>query len=99
MTRDTNVLGSGDGSRPTTDGTVDNIGAGEAFAPKEKGKGEGAGEVTKPAPAERMADRRKNVEASKADGSDAFGLHENLETETNKEKGPPPPPPPPKQQP
>ena len=89
MTRDNNVLGSGDGSRPTTDGTVDNIGAGEAFVPKDKGKG-APGEVSKPAPTERMADKRKNVEATKADGSDAFGLHEDLETETNKEPSSPP---------
>lgn len=88
MTRDNNVLGSGDGSRPTTDGTVDNIGAGEAFAPKENGKGQG--DVSKPAPTERMADKRKNVEATKADGSDAFGLHEDLETETNEEPSSPP---------
>ena len=92
MTRDNNVLGSGDGSRPTTDGTVDNIGAGEAFAPKENGKGKDTpGEVTKPGPPERMAANRRNVEATKADGSDAFGLHEDLETETNEETPPPPP--------
>ncbi|WPG40192.1 hypothetical protein [Variovorax sp. EBFNA2] len=90
MTRGNHVLGSGDGSRPTTDGTVDNIGAGEAFVPKDKGK-HTSGEVSKPAPAERMAGKRKNVEATKADGSDAFGLHEDLETETNEETPPPPP--------
>ena len=90
MTRDGSSLGSGDGSRPTTDGTVDNIGAGKAFSTGEQKGKDKRGEVSKPAPTERMSEKRKNVEASKADGSDAFGLHEDLSTETNKEEEPRP---------
>lgn len=76
--------GSGDGSRPTTDGTVDNIGAGKAFS-TDNGK---EGEMSKPAPVERLSEKRKNAEATRADGSDAFGLHEDLDTASNKEKPP-----------
>ncbi|MBT2322007.1 hypothetical protein J7E62_06520 [Variovorax paradoxus] len=79
--------GTGDGSRPTTDGGVDNIGAGEKFSGTRTQAGE---EATGPAPAERMADKRKNVEATRHDDSAPFGLNEDLTPETNKESGPAP---------
>lgn len=80
-------LGSGDGSRPTTDGTVDNIGAGERFVtPRDQ-----QGEVSAPAPHERLSDKRKNARSTKGDDSDAFGLHEDLTPESNKEDPPAPP--------
>ena len=82
----TSVTGSGDGTRPTTSGGTDNIGAGEKFTGK---RSEGGSEDTGPAPAERMAAKRKNAEASEHDDSAAFGLREDMEPETNKE--PPPP--------
>ncbi|VTU39357.1 hypothetical protein H6CHR_05455 [Variovorax sp. PBL-H6] len=78
---------SGDGTRPTTSGGTDNIGAGEKFSGKRAEGGSGS-EDTGPAPPERMAAKRKNAEASEHDGSAAFGLREDMEPETNKE--PPP---------
>ena len=76
------VTGSGDGTRPTTAGGADNIGKGEKFTGQRTPAG---GEVQQPATPERMAATRKNVEASRHDGSDAFGLHEDLDPEPNKE--------------
>lgn len=82
MNREPGNPGSGDGSRPTTSGGVDNIGAGEKFA---TGSSAAGNQDEAPAPAERMAGKRKNVEASRHDGSAAFGLREDLRSETNKE--------------
>ncbi|MDP9895593.1 hypothetical protein J2W32_004759 [Variovorax boronicumulans] len=86
MTQGTSPLNSGDGSRPTTDGTVDNIGGGERFVAPDK-----EGERTGPQPHERFAEKRKDVAASKKDDSDAFHLHEDLDSETNEENPPPAP--------
>lgn len=82
MSRTPGSLGSGDGTRPTTDGGVDNIGAGEKFTGSSSAAGE---QDSAPAPAERMAGKRKNAEASRHDGSAAYGLRENFRSETNKE--------------
>ena len=82
MNREPGNLGSGDGTRPTTSGGVDNIGAGEKFTGGSSATGE---QDSAPAPAERMAGKRKNVEASRHDGSAAYGLREDLRSETNKE--------------
>jgi hypothetical protein len=82
MSRTPGSLSSGDGTRPTTDGGVDNIGAGEKFASSSSAAGE---PDSAPAPAERMASKRKNVEASRHDDSAAYGLREDLRSETNKE--------------
>jgi hypothetical protein len=79
-------LGTGDGTRPTTSGGVDNIGGGESFTGTCTTAG---GEISGPAPAERMAAKRKNVLASRSDDSDAFNLHEDLTAEPNKEVDPP----------
>jgi len=78
--------GSGDGTRPTTAGGVDNIGAGERFAAGSSDAGE---QDSAPAPAERMARKRKNVEATRHDDSAAFGLTEDLRPETNQEPSKP----------
>jgi type IV secretory pathway TrbL component len=86
MNREPGNPGSGDGSRPTTSGGVDNIGAGEKFTSSSSATGE---QDSAPAPAERMASKRKNVEASRHDGSAAYGLREDLRSETNKEPSKP----------
>ena len=77
-----NPLNSGDGSRPTTSGGVDNIGAGEKFSAETTPAGT---QPSGPAPAERMAAKRKNVEATKHDDSAPFYLTEDLTPETNVE--------------
>ena len=75
------TLGSGDGTRPTTDGGVDNIGGAGRL-----GQGEPlVGETTGPGPKERMQNKRSDVDASKHDDSDAYCLHEDLSAETNTE--------------
>ncbi|VTU41254.1 hypothetical protein H4CHR_05989 [Variovorax sp. PBS-H4] len=76
---------SGDGTRPTTSGGTDNIGAGEKFSGK---RSQAGSEDNGPAPAERMTAKRKDAEASEHEDSAAFGLREDMEPETNKE--PPP---------
>lgn len=79
------LLGSGDGTRPTTDGGVDNLGGADRL-----GQGDPpAGETTSPAPKERMQDKRSDVEASRHDDSDAYHLHEDLSSEPNKEPADP----------
>jgi len=80
----TPMLGSGDGTRPTTDGGVDNIGGAGRL-----GQGEFPGETTGPAPKERMQDKKSDVEASRHDDSDAYYLHEDLSSEPNKEPADP----------
>lgn len=69
------TAGSGDGTRPTTSGGVDNIGGGEKFSSTRNSAGE---DVSGPAPQERMQDRRKSAKASKNDDSAALGLKEDL---------------------
>jgi hypothetical protein len=82
MTNYNQVTNSGDGTRPVTDGGVNNIGAGEKLTTKRTDAG---GEVSSPAPKERMSDNRHNVEGTEHDDSAAFELHEDLSTDTNKE--------------
>ncbi|MEZ2299259.1 hypothetical protein [Variovorax sp. RCC_210] len=76
------IAGSGDGTRPTTSGGVDNIGAGEKFSSTTNEAGEA---VSGPAPQERMQAKRKNVEASKHDDSADFNLREDLTPVPNTE--------------
>lgn len=85
MASDPPVIGSGDGTRPTTDGGVDNIGAGEKFTTKRNA--EGAEIQGGPAPDERMRDRRRDVESSAKDDVAPLDLHEDLRPESN--TGPP----------
>jgi hypothetical protein len=87
MTNYNQVTGSGDGTRPVTDGGVNNIGAGEKLSTKRTATGE---EVSSPAPKERMSDNRRDVEGTKHDDSAAFELHEDLSTDTNKQPTPGP---------
>lgn len=82
-----NPLNSGDGTRPTTDGGVDNIGAGEKFTTKKNRAGE---PVAGPAPPERMSAERADAESSKADDSAPFGLRPDAEPESNTEAPPRP---------
>ncbi|MGJ7522479.1 hypothetical protein ACSFA0_18470 [Variovorax sp. LT1P1] len=77
-----NPKGSGDGTRPTTDGGTDNIGAGEKFAATKNAVGE---DVSGPAPKERMLDKKSNAEAARHDESAAFGLHEDLTPASSKD--------------
>jgi len=78
------IPGTGDGSRPTTDGGVDNLGAGESFSGHRNEAGE---DVSGPAPQERMQARRKSAEAARQDDSAAFGLTEDLTPVPNREPG------------
>lgn len=64
--------GSGEGSRPVTDGGVDNIGAGEKFTGQHTAAG---GDVAGPAPVEHMQKKRKDAESVKHDDSAPFHLH------------------------
>ena len=73
---------SGEGSRPTTDGGVDNIGAGEKFTAKQAPEGV---EVTGPAPAEKAQAKRQDAAAAERDDSSPFNLHEKAESEPNTE--------------
>ncbi|MDB5884546.1 MAG: hypothetical protein JWR74_717 [Polaromonas sp.] len=54
---------SGDGSRPTTSGGADNIGAAHSFTP---GKKSGPDDVA-PAPLEKMAEKRQDGNSDSAD--------------------------------
>jgi hypothetical protein len=76
------VAGSGDGSRPTTSGGVDNIGGGEKFSSTKNAAGE---DVSGPAPQERMQAKRKSAQSSKRDDSAALGLTEDLTPVPNRE--------------
>lgn len=80
----TNIAESGDGTRPTTDGGVDNIGAGERFTTKHTGAN---GEVDAPGPVEKASAKRMNAENSRRDDSAPFGLREDMSPDSNKEPG------------
>ena len=86
MSRYNQVSSSGDGTRPTTSGGVDNIGAGEKFT----GKQTPGGDVAGPAPKERMSDKRSDVRNAKHDDVDSFLMHEDVDPVTNREPVPPP---------
>jgi hypothetical protein len=64
------TIPTGAGTRPTTDGTVDNIGAGSGFDPKRP-------DVDRPAPRERMGDRRADAASVEQDDSAPLGLTED----------------------
>ena len=81
MSTDPPVTGSGDGTRPTTDGTLDNIGAGEKFTGRKNAAGE---DTSSPAPMEKMQEKRLDVESTKHDDSDPFGLHEDPASTPNR---------------
>lgn len=81
MSRDNQVSNSGEGSRPTTSGGVDNIGAGEKFT----GKQTAGGNVSGPAPKERMSDKRADAHNANRNDLDIFGMRENMDPESNQE--------------
>lgn len=76
-------LGSGDGTRPTTDGGVDNIGAAGTFTP-------GKGSSNEPAPPEKMAENRKDKASVEQDDSAPLDMTESTKTTPNTEPGRPP---------
>lgn len=67
------VTATGDGTRPTTSGGVDNIGAGEKFSTTKTAAG---GVVSGPAPTEHMPAKR-TAETTRHDDSAAFDLNED----------------------
>jgi hypothetical protein len=76
-----NVKSSGDGTRPSTDGGVDNIGAGEKFSTRKTAVG---GDLSESGPRERMQDRKANAEGTKHDDSAPFHLTEDLTPASSK---------------
>jgi len=74
----TNSLSSGDGTRPTTDGGVDNIGAAGSFTP-------GKGGANAPAPREKMSELKKDKASVKRDDSAPLGLTESIDSTPNTE--------------
>jgi len=80
MSNDNKVTTSAEGSRPTTSGGTDNIGAGEKLNTRKTAAGE---DVSGPAPHERMSDKRADVGSTGHDDSAAFELHEDLRTDSN----------------
>lgn len=85
----TPLSGSGDGTRPTTSGGVDNIGGAEKFTTTRNRAGEN---VSGPAPREQMQAKRKSAASSQGKDSAAFGLTEDLTPERNREPVPSDPP-------
>lgn len=81
------IHGSGDGTRPTTDGGVDNIGAGSGFATGKSAIGEAN---VGPAPSADRVDARTGTEATKKDDSVPFDLKGDTAADSNVEPGPPP---------
>lgn len=77
------IKGSGDGTRPITDGGVDNIGAGEGFTDKRMATGE---EEISPGPNERMEEKKANADGTKHDDSAAFNLNEDLTPASSKDE-------------
>lgn len=78
-----NVKNSGDGSRPSTAGGVDNIGAGEKFSTDKTAVGE---DISAPAPKERMQDKKSNAEGTRHDDSAPFHLTEDLTPASSKDE-------------
>lgn len=75
---------SGSGTRPTTDGGVDNIGAAEAFSTRKNALGE---PVSGPAPNERLRDKASDAEAAEQDDSVPLSLRGDQHAEPNTEPG------------
>jgi hypothetical protein len=88
MSRYNQVSTSGEGTRPTTSGGVDNIGAGEKLGSKRNAAGEEVGGG--PAPAERMGAKRHDVENNSRNDLDVFGMREDLSSEPSTEPKPAP---------
>jgi len=80
------VNGSGDGFRPTTDGGVDNIGAGEKFTSQHTAAGD---DVAGPKPTENMQKKRKDAESVRHDDAAPYHLHEDVTPVPNTEPATP----------
>jgi hypothetical protein len=78
-----NVKNSGDGTRPSTDGGVDNMGAGEKFTTEKTAAGE---DISAPAPRERMQDKQANAQGTRHDDSAPFHLTEDLTPASSTDK-------------
>lgn len=74
---------SGDGSRPTTDGGVANIGAGGALDVGHAATGE---PNNAPAHPERMQDKRSDADAAEHDDSVPLGLHGDQHPQSNQDR-------------
>lgn len=77
---------SGGGSRPTTDGGVDNIGAGEKFTGKHTAAGD---DIAGPKPTEQMQKKRKDADSVSHDDAAPFHLHEDATPVANTEPATP----------
>ena len=73
MTANSATGGSGQGSRPTTDGGVDNIGGASSFTP---GKALKEGESS-PMPPEKMTEKKNDKAAMKRDDSAPLNLRQS----------------------
>lgn len=73
---------TGSGTRPMTDGGVDNVGAAEAFSTRKNALGE---PVSGPAPKERMRDKAEDAESAEHDDSVPLNLHGDQHGEPNTE--------------
>lgn len=73
-----NIHRIGDGTRPTTDGGVDNIGAAGSFTP-------GQADTNAPGPKERMTEKKRDKASVKADDSAPLDLKASTATDSNTE--------------
>lgn len=87
MGGDPAINSRGDGTKPTTDGGIENIGAGGKFDTGKSAIGESN---VGPAPTGGQAGRPKDVETTRKDDSVPFNLRGDPEPETNVEPGKPP---------
>jgi hypothetical protein len=77
---------SGEGSRPTSDGTVANIGAGSKLDVGRAATGE---PNNGPANPERMQDKRADAQAAEQDDSVPLGLQGDKHPQSNQDPHPP----------
>ena len=81
MSTNTGNSSSGEGTRPVTDGGVDNIGGASSFTP---GKPSSPADSA-PKPHEKMAEKKADSASMKEDDSAAFGLRETPDHSKNTE--------------
>jgi len=79
MAANSSTGGSGQGSRPTTTGGVDNIGGASSFTP---GKASKEGDAS-PMPAEKMTEKKNDKAAMKQDDSAPWNLRPSPDDEPN----------------
>ena len=81
MSNETPVQNSGAGTRPSTSGGVDNLGAADSFSP---GQATDAGDGS-PAPVEKMADKHTDKAAAEQDDSAPLDLTQSADDAPNSE--------------